>query len=383
MSEITKNTKIIALLEDYSCCAQYRIIRPFTYLKEKCGYSNLYFTPYPNDILKQINLFDIFIIQRPNFNKKQCLEAILNSGKKVFTETDDALEHIPSHNPAITVYTRDVAKDFINLIQKSDGLITSTKVIKNNYLNINSNVEVWENCIDFSFRDWTPLSEELRNNEKIIIGWMGSASHMLDIEPMALALSQIMEKYHNVYFKFNGQIGFYEHICKKFKFPFERCIFVPLQEFDKYVESMKEYDIGTGPLINDVFNRCKSDIKLQEYSALSIPYIASNVGPYKEHYDRYKDGIVVENDIYEWYNKLEYLIINENERQNMGMKARENCLENCSLENGRAEKYIETINKLINNENINKNKIIINGKVGRNDDCPCGSGKKYKKCCLR
>ncbi len=22
------------------------------------------------------------------------------------------------------------------------------------------------------------------------------------------------------------------------------------------------------------------------------------------------------------------------------------------------------------------------GKIGRNDHCPCGSGKKYKKCCL-
>lgn len=22
------------------------------------------------------------------------------------------------------------------------------------------------------------------------------------------------------------------------------------------------------------------------------------------------------------------------------------------------------------------------GKVGRNDNCPCGSGKKFKKCCL-
>jgi len=21
------------------------------------------------------------------------------------------------------------------------------------------------------------------------------------------------------------------------------------------------------------------------------------------------------------------------------------------------------------------------GKVGRNDSCPCGSGKKYKRCC--
>ncbi|HSA92755.1 MAG TPA: SEC-C metal-binding domain-containing protein, partial [Terriglobales bacterium] len=24
----------------------------------------------------------------------------------------------------------------------------------------------------------------------------------------------------------------------------------------------------------------------------------------------------------------------------------------------------------------------MNGYVGRNDPCPCGSGKKYKKCCL-
>ena len=31
----------------------------------------------------------------------------------------------------------------------------------------------------------------------------------------------------------------------------------------------------------------------------------------------------------------------------------------------------------------NKSKIVVNKepKVGRNDPCPCGSGKKYKKCC--
>nr|WP_243152435.1 SEC-C metal-binding domain-containing protein [Clostridium butyricum] len=23
----------------------------------------------------------------------------------------------------------------------------------------------------------------------------------------------------------------------------------------------------------------------------------------------------------------------------------------------------------------------VNKKIGRNDPCPCGSGKKYKKCC--
>lgn len=33
-------------------------------------------------------------------------------------------------------------------------------------------------------------------------------------------------------------------------------------------------------------------------------------------------------------------------------------------------------------KDYNRSKIVINeNKIGRNDPCPCGSGKKYKKCC--
>lgn len=31
--------------------------------------------------------------------------------------------------------------------------------------------------------------------------------------------------------------------------------------------------------------------------------------------------------------------------------------------------------------NFRQSKIAVSSKVGRNDPCPCGSGKKYKKCC--
>lgn len=41
------------------------------------------------------------------------------------------------------------------------------------------------------------------------------------------------------------------------------------------------------------------------------------------------------------------------------------------------EPYI--INKI---ENFKKKSVFRNRKVGRNEPCPCGSGKKYKKCCL-
>jgi uncharacterized protein YecA (UPF0149 family) len=29
-----------------------------------------------------------------------------------------------------------------------------------------------------------------------------------------------------------------------------------------------------------------------------------------------------------------------------------------------------------------KASVVNKGKIGRNERCPCGSGKKYKKCCL-
>jgi preprotein translocase subunit SecA len=33
--------------------------------------------------------------------------------------------------------------------------------------------------------------------------------------------------------------------------------------------------------------------------------------------------------------------------------------------------------------NVEKKPVVKGQKVGRNDPCPCGSGKKYKKCCMQ
>lgn len=38
----------------------------------------------------------------------------------------------------------------------------------------------------------------------------------------------------------------------------------------------------------------------------------------------------------------------------------------------------EELEHIVNN--VLKGKIIKNSKIGRNTQCPCGSGKKYKKC---
>ena len=45
-----------------------------------------------------------------------------------------------------------------------------------------------------------------------------------------------------------------------------------------------------------------------------------------------------------------------------------------------SQENIESLYKLLCDEEEEKQ---IKKKIGRNDPCPCGSGKKYKKCCLR
>ena len=48
------------------------------------------------------------------------------------------------------------------------------------------------------------------------------------------------------------------------------------------------------------------------------------------------------------------------------------------------EKQLEALQKLAKRyEEAHTVKVREHAKIGRNDKCPCGSGKKYKNCCLK
>lgn len=43
---------------------------------------------------------------------------------------------------------------------------------------------------------------------------------------------------------------------------------------------------------------------------------------------------------------------------------------------------LQQLKQLLNIKLPSKKRVIDNQKIGRNDPCPCNSGKKWKKCCL-
>jgi len=80
-------------------------------------------------------------------------------------------------------------------------------------------------------------------------------------------------------------------------------------------------DVGLAPLDHfDLFNYTKSDIRLREYSALGIPFIASNVPAYRE--TAIEAGGYLASDENDWEECLENLYCYSSLRADLSSKGR-------------------------------------------------------------
>jgi len=89
-----------------------------------------------------------------------------------------------------------------------------------------------------------------------------------------------------------------------------------------YWASLADIDIGLAPLTDHPFNLSKSFIKILEYSAAGIPWVASNVGPYYMPYLHGDAGFLADTPE-EFSMYLNALIQDGAMRSRMGRAARE------------------------------------------------------------
>ena len=99
------------------------------------------------------------------------------------------------------------------------------------------------------------------------------------------------------------------------------------------------FDIGICPIVDDEFNRNKSQLKWSEYGALKVPSVCSDLPPY----DCVEDGKTgyLAKDVDEWVEKLSLLIDSENLRRQMAENAYQKNYEDFNLEKN-AKKWVKT-----------------------------------------
>jgi hypothetical protein len=168
-------------------------------------------------------------------------------------------------------------------------------------------VQVIENYVLDAFRgDRAPRAGGVR------VGWVAAAEHRLDLPrvPVASALERLLDAHAHVHVTTIG-VGLglksdrYVHVSG-----------VPLSRLLHHVSA---FDVGIAPLSPELaINLARSNVKLKEYAAVGVPWLASPIGPYTGLGER-QGGRLVADD--RWHDELDALVRNDRARRKLAKRA--------------------------------------------------------------
>ena len=295
---------IHAFLGDYQGCGSYRIIWPYMLLNHLRTPQVASTASYsPNFILdpKLYENMTFTVFQRAFSDQhlqiiklyKQIIQK--RTPVPILYEIDDLLFDIPETNYCSQAFKphEESIKKIMNLC---DGIIVSTDILKRIYFNYNEKIVVNKNRLPrFLFnRDIIDNNLEqgrLTNSvmgDKLRIMYPASQNHFGcdiskkksggDIGPVFIDyIRKTTDKYNWVFI--GGRPPELVDLFDNGKIEYHK--WRNILEYPQFIRTIKG-DIGIAPLENNLFNKCKSNLKLLEYTQLGIPGIFQNLEPYNE-----------------------------------------------------------------------------------------------------
>jgi glycosyltransferase involved in cell wall biosynthesis len=213
--------------------------------------------------------------------------------------------------------------------READGIIVTTQLLKERLARLNQNIFVVPNVLDERLWGSGSLVETPANgcNKARVIGYMGTHTHDSDLRMILQALRATLRKHAG--FVELQLIG-----CVADGAVLEAFAGLPLRVLDvgdnveypafaRWMVKNVKWDLAIAPLEEDVFTRCKSDIKFLDYSALGIAGIYSQGPVYGNTVRHLETGYLAANDPDSWSEGLELLLTDDSLRQRIGKKAQE------------------------------------------------------------
>ena len=265
--------------------------------------------------------FDVIIFSRWLGAKHyDVLKKIADSGTPYVVDIDDYWV-LPKYNPAYPAYRSGIKQAVKDAINYADAVITTTPALASQIREINENVIIASNCLDYTHKQWEAVPME--RTDKVKVGWIGGVTHEEDLKLIADQIKGLDIEFYICGYT-PGDI--WNRIAKSMP----NAKIVEGTSVFEYGEVYRHFDIVIAPLQDTKFNNCKSELKIIEASAYKKPIICSAVFPYRYHQANNGVLLVTQND---WRTAIQKLVdAGHSVRQSMGLSNYDYCQKHHNLE---------------------------------------------------
>lgn len=305
---------VVAVLETHngipSPCADIRLV-PFLEAMQARGAVSVRYAA-----AHEVDLYDVDVIVTHRVPVSTANEAralcdlAKGRGIPIIYDLDDNLYDLDPLAEGGKYHTLlDVVHTFV---ERADELWASTPTLAARLRNAGGrNVSVQPNRLDPALwkralnRSW---SEWHANDAPVRIVYMGTRTHVDDLAMIDPALRELKRRYGA---EVEIVIVGVRDADLKDRY-FETLTPPPSvgSSYPAFVAWLVEqrFDIGVSPLRTSLFNRCKSEIKVLDYSALGIVPVVSDIEPYRDVVRDGVDGFLVSEDPAHWFATLDALV---------------------------------------------------------------------------
>lgn len=240
------------------------------------------------------------VYHRSDKATRAALEEASAAGVALVYDIDDDYTAVPADHPRrdelLGAFERTLA-----IARLADLMTATTEPVAERYREHGvSEVEVIPNMV--GPRGVAPP----REHEGLVVGWVAGQEHRDDMERLGLGdvLEDLLDRHRDLRVE-----GIGVDLDLSDRYHHDR--FVPFPELRDRISG---FDIGIAPLTDTVLNRARSDIKVKEYAARGVPWLASPVGPYVGLGERQGGRLV---DDTSWYDAIDRLLRKRRERRRL------------------------------------------------------------------
>lgn len=251
----------------------------------------------------------VHVYRRFTPDTRQAIARLRRAGAAVTWDNDDDYTNVPKEAPAYKkaggLGGRKMFGEQLKMCRLADTVTVPTQTLAERYRqNELANVVVVENLLPKS-----SLCKRARHSG-IVIGWIAGYEHRADAVRLQITdvLRRVVAEHPDVRVEC---IGVNLNLSERYRHD----LLVP---FSELTNRIRHFDIGIAPLADIPFNHARSDIKLKEYAAAGVPWLASPVGPYAG-LGSDEGGRLVPDD--GWYEALDWLVDTHRARKQLGKKA--------------------------------------------------------------